>query len=150
MEILRNYRKLSLAALLCAGALTLSACDEENYDGAGNEFALRGQVVNVGKHSVKLRVDQVFAADGRAAEWFTDEGIHQIHDNFRKCDGLKPQVVGQEVNARGLEETLADVHVGDIVNVAGSIRDSDTECGQQSDFERRPVFDRLSEVPTAS
>ena len=129
------------------GALGLAGC--ANKEGTGNEFTIRGEVVSVGEHSVKVDVRTIDDTSGEAMDRFEIDETEQVHDNYRSCGFLSHPLndVGQEYDSYGNEMTLQDVQPGDIVELRGKVRDSYSTCGKSQWYSARAVYDTLTEIP---
>lgn len=127
-----------------------------DYDGSGDEFAVTGQITDVGERSIKIDTAQVDRADGDAEGWFNQGNETQIHDNF-EGDECELEQVGAEYDITGAEVELGNLSVGQWVSVEGNIRDS-AECGVviqgnaqiygAADWEGRAVYTSVQVVPT--
>lgn len=134
-------------AALGAGTLAVSGCGlfEKNYEGEGNEFIIRGPVLDVGDDSVKILPLEIVDADGKAKNWFHTDDETRVHDNY-KNGWCNQKEVGDVYDVNGLEEDLDDLQEGEWVEIHGKIRESKVHCGKHPRWNWRPVFDSVQEI----
>jgi len=148
----RRGRGLIVAgAGLAALALLVSGCAPDNYEGNGHEFEIQGQVVGVGDSSVKVKILKVIEAEGRAASRYLVNGESNIgketrvHDNY-EGSWCEESVVGQEFDYEEREIDLADIAIGEFVDIIGNIRDKKDSCGKYATYSERPVYEEVRKI----
>ena len=140
-ERLAPYKRLTAAAMVTLGALSLAGCSTEyNYEGAGNHYRVHGTITDVeddGTIHINEKVLVVDEAEGRAASWFENndghnafsedfnfESFYRQHEEgwFGECDAEVE--VGKIYDWNGQEIKVTQLKPGEEVSIDGSIRDS--------------------------
>jgi hypothetical protein len=83
LHFIRGRIHWQAAAL--AVSIALVGCAD--YSGEGDEFRVRGEVVEAGDESLKVRISGIDYTYGRAEDWFELDAVHQLHDNC-ECHGF--------------------------------------------------------------
>lgn len=147
-EILSTTRNRIIAAtMLGIGALTMSGCGtlDKNYSGEGNEFTIRGPIIDVGDNSVKILPVVILEVNGKATSWFDIDDETRIHDNYEN-KGCDQKEVGIIYDAYRNPMELDGLDVGEWVEVVGKLRESKSACGKYASWDWRPVFDVVQEI----
>jgi hypothetical protein len=147
-RFLDQKNKVIAATALGIGAFVMSGCGalEQNYSGEGNEFTIRGPILDVGDNSVKIMPLEILEVNGKSESWFETDDETRVHDNY-KNSGCDQKEVGVIYDQFGTGENLDDLQAGEWVEITGKIRESKSSCGKTQAWNWRPVFDVVREIP---
>lgn len=139
-----SQRRLFKGAAILGLVAGLSACGP-NYSGEGNDFKVKGIVLDAGQRSLTVDVYKIEQENGDAHGWFEDGRIHQIHDNCNCSGGFwnDNKKVGEVYDFNGRVVQPSEVAVNTCVEFTGKIR----AHHRGKAHPERPVYEVAQEIP---
>lgn len=139
-----SRRIAAASALGGVGIAILTGCT--NPSGEGSEFDIIARVDHGGDNSLTVRVTQIKAANGDAADWFDETETHQIHDNCDCGSFGGNKTYGHVENLQGETVAPSTLPDGSCVEIEGKVHYYSQTVGKTTTYHHIPVYDVAREI----